>query len=159
MSNDLNRCEFIGRLGKDPESRFMPSGKEVVNMSIAVGESWKDEQGQKQERTTWVPIVVFGKLASICSQYLSKGSKVFVAGKFRTRKWQDQSGNDRYTTEIVASEMQMLDSRGGNDSHDPAQRQQAAQAMQGDYGTGVNPNVTGQADDPRITDFDEDIPF
>lgn len=145
MSNDLNRCEFIGRLGKDPESRFMSSGDEVVNFTIAVGESWKDKQGEKQDRTTWVPVVVFGKLAEICSTYLKKGSKVFVAGKFKVRKWQDQSGADRYTTEIVANEMQMLDSRGGSDGLP--------------QGEGVRPNVHGQANSQGGSDFEEEIPF
>ena len=144
MSNDLNRCEFIGRLGKDPESRFTPNGDEVVALSIAVGETWKNKQGQKQERTTWVPVVFFGGIAGVCSQYLKKGSKVFVAGKFRVRKWQAQDGSDRYTTEIVANEMQMLDAKGSSGSgggydgydqmpeaqSDPAQRQEAAAAMQ-----------------------------
>ena len=116
MANDLNRCEFIGRLGKDPEIRFTPGGKAVASFGIAVSESWKDNStGQKQEKTTWVPVVMFGKLAEIAQQYLHKGSKVFIAGKFSVRKWQGQDGQDRYTTEIVvdgfSGQMQMLDGR------------------------------------------------
>ena len=152
MSNDLNRCEFIGRLGDDPESRFMPSGDEVVNMRIAVGKSWKDKQtGAKKESTTWVPIVVFGGLAGVCSKYLKKGSKVFVAGEFRVRKWQAQDGSDRYSTEVVASEMQMLDSRA-----EPAGNEPRAQNANPDGGQGAGkPPQNSQG----FGDFDSDIPF
>lgn len=154
MANDLNRCEFIGRLGQDPETRFMPSGEPVVNMSIAVGEQWKDKSsGQKQERTTWVPVVVFGPLAKVCSDYLRKASRIYVAGKFKVRKWQDQSGQDRYTTEIVVNEMQMLDSR-SDSAAQPAPQQQnqpSAQPAQ----TGGQSSGQGQPAD----DFDDDIPF
>jgi len=114
MANDLNYCSFIGRLGKPVELRYMPDGKAVTSFSIAVGESWKDKtSGEKQERTTWVPIVAFGKLAEIMGEYLKKGSKIFVAGKLQVRKWQDKDGNDRWTTEIIANSMQMLDTRSG----------------------------------------------
>lgn len=116
--NDLNRCEFIGRLGSDPESRFLPSGDEVVNIRIAVGKSWKDKQGQKQEKTEWVPIVFFGGLAGVCSRFLKKGSRIYIAGEFRTRKWQSQDGQDRYATEVVATEMQMLDGRQGGEARE-----------------------------------------
>jgi len=96
-----NSCAFIGNLGKDPDVRSMNNGDKVVNLSIGCSERWKDKNGQKQERTTWVPVVIFGPLANIAEQYLRKGSKVFVQGKFSVRKWQDQQGNDRYSTEVV----------------------------------------------------------
>ena len=113
MANDLNQCNFIGRLGSDPETRFMTSGKPVCNFNIAVGESWKDQGGAKQESTTWVPVVIYGNLAEICQSYLVKGSLVFISGKFKTRKWTDKDGKDRYTTEIIGDRMQML---GGKDT-------------------------------------------
>lgn len=98
----LNQCQFIGRLGKDPEVKTMQSGDKVANLSIAVSERWKDKQsGERKESTTWVPIVIWGPLAGVAEQYLRKGSNVFVSGKFRVRKWQDQSGTDRYSTEVV----------------------------------------------------------
>ena len=108
MSNDLNRCEFIGRLGKDVETRYMTDGKAVANFSIAVGSSWKSKDGEKQESTEWINLVAYDKLAEICSQYLTKGSQVYVSGKMKTRKWQDKEGKDRYTTEIIVNELQMI---------------------------------------------------
>ncbi len=128
MSNDLNLCQFIGRLGNDPEQKAMPNGNAVTNMSIAVGEQWKDKNtGQKQEATEWVRVVAFGKLAEIMGQYLNKGSKVYVSGKMKTRKWQDQSGNDRYSTEIIAKDMQMLDNRPDSAPQQRAPQQSAQQ--------------------------------
>ena len=115
MSKDLNQCNFIGRLGKDIELRYTASGQAVANFSIACGDDYKDKNtGAKIEQTNWINIVMFGKLAEIAGQYLGKGSRAYISGKQVTRKWQDQSGNDRYSTEIVANEMFMLDSR--NDS-------------------------------------------
>ena len=111
MANDLNRCDFIGRLGKDPEIRHLPDGSQVANFSIAVG--WKSKQ---KEGTEWINIVAFGKLAEIIGQYLNKGSKIYISGGMRTRKWQDQSGVDRYNTEIVAKDMIMLDSKSSSNS-------------------------------------------
>lgn len=104
--NSLNQCQFIGRLGKDPESRYMPNGDPVVNFSIACGWKTKDKEG-----TEWVKITAFGKLAEICGQYLTKGSQVFIQGRMTTRKYQDKDGQDRYITEIVADRMQMLGGR------------------------------------------------
>lgn len=129
MANDLNQCTFIGRLGKDPETRYMPNGDAATNFSIAVGESWKDKQGQKQERTEWVNVSCFGKIAEICGQYLLKGSKVMVSGKMKTDKWQDQSGNDRYTTKIMLRDMNMLDSRAEGQAQ-PANQQAPQQQQQ-----------------------------
>lgn len=118
MANDLNRCEFIGRLGADPEVRHMANGDAVCNFRIACGSSWKDKAtGDKKESVEWIPISVFGKLAEICGTYLTKGKMVFIAGRFRTRKWQDKDGQDRYTTEINADDMQML---GGKSDDRPA---------------------------------------
>lgn len=116
-SRGINKVIIVGNLGNDPEHRVLPSGGAVTNLSIATSESWKDKQtGQPQERTEWHRVVFFNRLAEVAAEYLRKGSKVYVEGALRTRKWQDQSGQDRYTTEIVANEMQMLDSRGGNES-------------------------------------------
>lgn len=109
----VNTVILIGNLGNDPDSRFLPSGGAVTNISLATSESWKDKQtGAMQERTEWHRVVFFNRLAEIAAEYLKKGSKVYIMGSLRTRKWQDNSGQDRYTTEIVASDMQMLDSRG-----------------------------------------------
>jgi len=107
----LNQCNFIGRLGKDPDIKYTQSGESVCNFSLACSESWKDKNGEKKEKTEWVNIVIWGKLAGIAGEYLSKGSLCYISGKFSTRKWQDQSGNDRYTTEIIAREMKMLDGK------------------------------------------------
>lgn len=122
MARGINKVILIGNLGADPETRYMPSGGAVTNVNLATSDQWKDKQtGQPQERTEWHRVVFFNRLAEIAGEYLRKGSKVYVEGSLRTRKWQDQSGQDRYTTEIVASEMQMLDSRGsqGGMSGDP----------------------------------------
>ena len=115
MARGINKVILVGNLGGDPETRYMPSGGAVTNITIATSESWKDKAtGQPQERTEWHRVVFFNRLAEIAGEYLKKGSKVYVEGSLRTRKWQDQNtGQDRYTTEIVANEMQMLDSRGG----------------------------------------------
>ena len=139
MSKDLNRCDFIGRLGKDVETRFTPDGKAIASFSIACSDDYKDKQGNKVEQTEWVNISAFGKLAEICAQYLKKGSRVYCSGKFNTRKWQDNDGNDRYSTGIKLVDMQMLDtksdSQSSNFSQAPAQ-----------------PQTT-------TTDFEDDIPF
>src|SRR5687767_5557452 len=114
MARGINKVILIGNLGADPETRAMPSGMTVANIRIATSESWKDKQsGENKERTEWHNVAMFGRLGEIAGEYLKKGSKVYIEGSLRTRKWQDKSGNDRYTTEIIANEMQMLDSRGG----------------------------------------------
>ena len=114
MARGVNKVIIVGNCGQDPETRFMPSGGAVTNLSIATSESWKDKtSGEPQERTEWHRVVFFNRLAEIAGEYVKKGSKLYVEGSLRTRKWQGQDGQDRYTTEIVASEMQMLDSRGG----------------------------------------------
>ena len=132
----VNKVIVIGNLGKDPEIRYTQGGDAVANFSVATSETWKDKSGTKQEQTEWHNIVAWRKLAEICGEYLKKGSKVFVMGKLQTRKWQDKDGNDRYTTEIVASEMQMLDSR-------PAHDQQAKESRpreEAPQGGGIDPN-------------------
>lgn len=139
MARGINKVILVGNLGQDPEMKYLPSGGAVTNVSIATSESWKDKQtGQQQERTEWHRVVFFNRLGEIAGEYLKKGSKVYVEGSLRTRKWQGQDGQDRYTTEIVAGEMQMLDSRGdmGGQQGGYAPQQQAPQGMpqQGGYG-------------------------
>ena len=157
MSNDLNQCNFIGRLGKDPEVKYTQSGAQICNFSIAVGSTWKDKTtGQKQERTEWISIESFGKLAEICGQYLKKGSKVFISGEFTTRKYQDNAGVDHYPSSIKLSDMQMLDSRSESSGEQIYQApvQQAApqhRPTRKDPGAYVPP--------PPMDSFDDDIPF
>jgi len=129
----VNKVIIVGTLGQDPEIKYMPSGAAVANISLATSETWKDKQtGEKKEKTEWHRVAIFGKLAEIAGEYLNKGSKVYIEGKLQTRKWKDQSGNDRYTTEIVldgfSSVMQMLDSaNGGNGQQKQAPQQQNVQ--------------------------------
>ncbi len=153
MARGVNKVILIGNLGGDPEVRYMPNGGAVANITVATSEQWKDKQtGETQERTEWHRVVLYRRLAEIAGEYLRKGSKVYIEGRLQTRKWQDQNGNDRYTTEIVANEMQMLDSRGGAGSasfnqQPPAQNQ----------GGGAKP--AGQSPAGTLDDFDDDIPF
>lgn len=150
MARGINKVILIGNLGKDPEVRYMPSGGAVANLTIATSENWKDKQtGQMQERTEWHRVVMFGRLGEIAGEYLKKGAKVYVEGRLQTRKWQDQNGQDRYTTEIVANEMQMLDGKGGGGS------------AGGDFGgeRGGNALPESQAAGGGFGDFDDDIPF
>lgn len=142
MANDLNQANFIGRLGKDPEIRYTQSGQAAASFSIAVGSKWKDKNtGQQKENTEWVNLVAFGKLAEIMGEYLRKGSQIFVTAKFRTRKWQDQSGADRYTSEFVVENMQMLDSRQDNQH----QGNQGNNNYQGQQNSHSQVNNQGQA--------------
>ncbi|HHH36740.1 MAG TPA: single-stranded DNA-binding protein [Gammaproteobacteria bacterium] len=151
MARGVNKVILIGNLGRDPEVRYMPSGGAVTNVTIATTESWKDKQtGERQERTEWHNVVFYNRLAEIVGEYLKKGSKVYVEGSLRTRKWQDKNtGMDRYTTEIIASDMQMLDSRGGGAGagFDQSASQPAEAAR-------PQPAAAG-----NIDDFDDDIPF
>ncbi len=135
-SRGVNKVILVGNLGQDPEVRYMPNGNAVANITVATSESWKDQQGQQQERTEWHRVVMFGKLAEITGEYLRKGSQVYLEGKLQTRKWKDQSGQDRYSTEVVVDQggsMQMLGSRnqsggapaqGGNQNYGGQQQQQ-----------------------------------
>jgi len=136
MARGVNKVILVGNLGQDPESKSFPDGGSVTNVSIATSESWKDKQtGQQQEKTEWHRVVFKNRLAEIAAQYLRKGSKVYVEGKLQTRKWTNQQGQDQYTTEIVAREMQMLDSKGDSDGAAPQQQapQQAPQNNSGFY--------------------------
>lgn len=154
MARGINKVIIVGNLGNDPETRYMPSGGAVTNITVATSETWKDKQtGEPQERTEWHRIVFFNRLAEIAGEYLRKGSKVYIEGSLRTRKWQDQSGADRYTTEIVANEMQMLDSRGG--ASGGGQQQQSQSRMQEQP---ANMDDTS-AQPTEAAAFDDDIPF
>jgi single-strand DNA-binding protein len=148
----FNKVILIGNLGKDPELKFLPSGKPVANFSIATSEKWKDKStGETKEQTEWHNIVIFGNLAEICGQYLKKGSSVFIEGRLQTRKWQDKTGQDRYTTEIIANEMKMLGSRGDQSGSQPAQ-QPRSQSNQD-----ARNKATFDAQAPA--GFDDDIPW
>src|SRR5262245_15337432 len=154
MSRGINKVILVGNLGRDPETRYMPSGSAVTNLRVATSEQWKDKTtGENQERTEWHSVAMFGRLAEIAAEYLRKGSKVYIEGKLRTRKWQDKTdGKDRYTTEIIADDMQMLDSKGGGASmpaSDSAPRRQSSAVADADTGGGAPPSG----------DFDDDIPF
>jgi len=152
--NDLNYCSFIGRLGKPIDLRYTPDNKAIANFSIAVGESWKAKSGEKQEKTTWVNVVIFGKLAEIAGQYLNKGSKVFISGKLQVRKWQDSEGRDRYNTEIVIDQfngsMQMLDSKSDNATQ-PSQTtpNRPRQAQTGSDNANQYPEQAKQPNEPK----------
>ena len=184
MSRGINKFIIVGNIGQDPEVKYMPSGGAVTNVSIATSETWKDKNtGQPQERTEWHRVVFFNRLGEIAGEYLKKGSKVYVEGSLRTRKWQAQDGTDRYTTEIVASEMQMLDGRGdnaggGNYNQDqqyggapqggsfqgggapaPQQNRPAqAAAAAGGFG-GAAPAHSAPQQPAGFDSFDDDIPF
>lgn len=167
MARGINKVILVGNLGQDPEVRYMPNGNAVVNFSVATSESWKDKTtGERQDRTEWHRIVMFNRLAEIVRDYVKKGSKVYVEGSLRTRKWQDQNGQDRYTTEIVGSELQMLDSRMGGDNMGYQQPQQQQAAPQAPYGGGFPDEPMQQqqaapaaANAPTDNSFDDEIPF
>jgi single-strand DNA-binding protein len=162
MARGINKVILIGHLGADPETRAMPSGMTVANLRLATTESWKDKQsGEQQERTEWHNVALFGRLGEIAAEYLRKGSQVYIEGRLRTRKWQDKEGRDRYTTEIVGNEMQMLGGRGaaggaaspgagaGAERYPEAPRAEAAEhAPAGAAGAGATRD-----------EFDDDIPF
>jgi single-strand DNA-binding protein len=151
MARGVNKVILVGNLGKDPEVRYMPNGNAVANITLATTESWKDKQsGEQQEKTEWHRIVMFRRLGEIAGEYLKKGSQVYIEGKLQTRKWQDNSGNDRYTTEIVASDMQMLGGRGGGGSAGFSGDSAPAQTA---------PAQSAPAPAAAGGDFDDDIPF
>ena len=161
----INKVILVGNLGQDPEVKYMPSGGAVTNISIATTDSWTDKSsGQKQEKTEWHRVVFFNRLAEIVGEYLRKGSQVYIEGSLRTRKWQDQSGQDKYTTEIVAREMQMLGSRAGGSSdfqQSNAPQQQAPQggAPQQNAPQQNAPQQQQSAPPQNFDSFDDDIPF
>ncbi len=181
MARGINKVIIVGNCGQDPETRYSAGGSAITNLSVATSESWKDKQtGQVQEKTEWHRIVFFNRLAEIAGEYLRKGSKVYVEGKLQTRKWQDKDGQDRYSTEIVANEMQMLDSRGdggqgGGGGYGqssgfapagaPQPQQPAYQAQQNPAAAPPQPQHGGQAPAPaappaqNMDSFDDDIPF
>jgi single-strand DNA-binding protein len=166
MARGINKVILIGHLGADPESRAMPSGMTVANLRLATTESWKDKQsGEQQERTEWHNVALFGRLGEIAAEYLRKGSQVYIEGRLRTRKWQDKEGRDRYTTEIVGNEMQMLGGRGGGAGgaapgggppggyagggySEPGSRPEASEGGSAGAGAGASHQ-----------EFDDDIPF
>ncbi len=162
MARGINKVILIGNLGQDPETRSTPGGATVTNIRIATSESWRDKQsGEMKEQTEWHTVVLWNKLGEIAGEYLKKGSQVYIEGRLRTRKWQDKQGQDRYTTEIVASEMQMLGGRGGGggapmesrDNRDPGAESYGA-ASGGRSESGSRGGSMGTA-----SDFDDDIPF
>ena len=169
MARGINKVIIVGNLGQDPETRSFPDGGSITNVSIATSESWKDKQtGQPQERTEWHRVVFRNRLAEISAQYLKKGSKVYIEGSLRTRKWTNQQGQDQYTTEIMANQMQMLDSRsddqGGGYQHQAPAPAPAAQASPSPHANvpHSSQHQSGQPDpEPanNFDDFDDDIPF
>lgn len=144
----VNKVILVGNCGQDPETKYSASGAAITNLSLATSEQWKDKQtGQQQEKTEWHRVVFFNRLAEIAGEYLRKGSRVYIEGKLQTRKWKDQNGQDRYTTEIVANEMQMLDSKQGESAASSSQGAGQAQPNQ------------APPPPPAMDSFDDDIPF
>ncbi|WP_296046877.1 single-stranded DNA-binding protein [uncultured Alteromonas sp.] len=140
----VNKVILVGNLGNDPEVRYMPNGNAVANLSLATSESWKDQQGQVQERTEWHRLTMYRRLAEIAGEYLKKGSQIYVEGKLQTRKWQDQQGQDRYTTEIIVDQMQMLGGReGGQGGQGGGYQQRPQGGQQGGGHGGGNQNYGG----------------
>ncbi|NQY42361.1 MAG: single-stranded DNA-binding protein [Legionellales bacterium] len=157
MARGVNKVILVGNIGNDPEVRYMPNGSAVTNVSLATSDVWKDKQsGEQQERTEWHRVVFFNRLGEIAGEYLRKGSKIFVEGNLRTRKWQDKNSQDRYTTEIIANEMQMLDSKSQHDINN---------TMGSNMGSNkddlVSSTHNGLPAQERVeaADFDDDIPF
>ena len=154
----LNKVILIGNLGRDPETRYMPNGEAVTNITIATTETWKDRtSGERQEKTEWHRVTFYRRLAEIAGEYLKKGSQVYLEGRLETRKWTDKEGKDRYTTEIIASEMKMLGSRpgGGTPSYDASEESGSRPAAKAAAG-GSRPAAKAPG---GITDMDDDIPF
>lgn len=174
MARGVNKVILVGNVGQDPIVRFTPNGEAIANISLATSEKWKDQQGQQQERTEWHRIVIFGKTAEIAQQYVHKGSKLFIEGKLQTRKWQDNNGQDRYSTEIVISgfsgQMQILDKLNDQPAphyqqqphqQNPATPPQAQQPQQSQYTNPTNGGQPQQEAQPTggYDDFDDSIPF
>ena len=153
MARGVNKVTLIGNLGNDPEVRYSGNGNAVANVSLATAESWRDkDSGEQQERTEWHRVVFFGRLAEIVSEYLHKGSQIYVEGRLQTNKWQDKEGNDRYTTQIVANEMQMLGGRGGTSNNKEP-------VPEPDNTVDSSPKKSQPIAKSPADDFDEDIPF
>ena len=154
MARGVNKVILVGNLGADPETRAMPSGSTVANLRIATSESWRDKtSGEQQERTEWHRVALFGRLAEIASEYLRKGSQVYIEGSLRTRKWQDKQGNERFSTEIVGNELQMLGGRGGGGGAATGTAPAPSFAEESSGGGG------GGSSASRSEEFDDDIPF
>lgn len=156
----VNKWIGIGNLGRDPEIRYMPDGNSVCNFSIACTEQWKNRDGEKQESTEWVRIVMYRRLAEIAGQYLKKGSQVYIEGALKTRKWQDKDGQERYTTEIIADEMKMLGPRQGAGQPEDFPRERGSSAGVAG-GVGLTPSPASSSPPPsnNFNDFEDDIPF
>ena len=147
MARGVNKVILVGHLGKDPEVRYMPSGNAVCNVTLATSDSWKDKQsGEQKDRTEWHNLVFYGRLAEIAGEYLRKGSQAYVEGRLQTRKWQDKSGNDRYTTEIIVNDMQMLGGRSGGGGS-------------ADFNAAPASTKSSAAPSSGADEFDDDIPF
>ena len=160
MARGINKVILVGNLGADPETRYMPSGGAVTNIRIATSDSWKDKQsGEQQERTEWHRVVFFNRLAEIAAEYLRKGSQVYVEGRIQTRKWQGQDGADRYTTEIVANEMQMLGSRGSGGGGFQSGGGGSSTSSSGSSGQSESSPAAAVGSGGGMEDFDDDIPF
>jgi single-strand DNA-binding protein len=176
MARGINKVILVGNLGADPETRAMPSGTTVANLRIATSESWRDKQsGEQQERTEWHRVVLFGRLGEIAAEYLKKGSQVYIEGSLRTRKWQDKQGQERYSTEIVGNDMQMLGGRGGGGAGGAAGGGDFERGSSGGSGGGRGGRSSGGGGEPypdeyahsgggaggsgKAEDFDDDIPF
>jgi single-strand DNA-binding protein len=153
----LNKVTLIGNLGKDPETRYMPNGEAVTNITIATTETWKDKAGEKQEKTEWHRVTFYRRLAEIAGEYLKKGSQIYVEGRLETRKWQDKEGKDRYTTEVIASEMKMLGSRPGMGGGDTSERDGPPSQGSSKPSGGSSSAAKGSA--AKFDDFEDDIPF
>ncbi len=149
----VNKVILVGRLGKDPETRYMTNGEAVTNATLATSENWKDKSGEKQEKTEWHNLVFYRRLAEIAGEYLKKGSQVYVEGKLQTRKWQDKEGKDRYTTEIIVNEMQMLGGKSTGDSFEVVERSAPAS---GSPSSAPKPAPVGKG---NFDNFDDDSPF
>jgi single-strand DNA-binding protein len=154
----VNKVIIIGNLGRDPETRYMPEGGAITNISVATTETWKDKNGEKQEKTEWHRVAFFGKLAEIAGEYLKKGSQVYVEGRLQTRKWQDKDGADKYTTEIVANAMQMLGSRQGAGGGGGAEREMPEREG-GGASKGAAAAKPAAKSGGKFDDFEDDIPF
>ena len=152
----VNKVILIGNLGRDPETRYMPDGGAITNISIATTENWKDKNGDKQEKTEWHRVAFFGKLAEIAGEYLKKGSQVYVEGRLQTRKWQDKDGQDKYTTEIVANAMQMLGSLQGMGGGAPADMGEGGGSSARERAPAGKPAAKSGG---KFDDFEDDIPF
>lgn len=159
-SRGINKVIIVGNLGQDPDVKYMPNGEAVVNATIATSDTWKDKQtGEQKEKTEWHRVVFFRRLGEIAGEYLKKGSKVYVEGKLQTRKWQHSDGSDRYTTEIVANEMQMLDSRGGDNTGFAGQQRPQGNRPQQQSQSQPQNQGQPQAQPASMDNFDDDIPF